>query len=76
MFAAAGESDVEDLRSGLRIVEEQFEEIADAIEQQGVAGLILETAILLHHRRRSVGAGHALVVAAAVASRDSGNGAG
>ena len=60
ILAALGQRDVEARRGDLRIVEEQFEEIAHAVEQQGVAGLFLEAAVLGHHRGWSVGAGHEL----------------
>ena len=61
--AALGQRDVEAGRGDLGIVEEQFEEIAHAIEQQGIAGLVLEAPVLGHHRGRGVGAGHGSVVA-------------
>ncbi len=56
--AALGQRDVEAGGGGLGIVEEQFEEIAHPIEQQGVTGLGLEAVILLHHRGVGVGPGH------------------
>ena len=48
--AAAGQRNIEDLRGGLRIVEEQFEEIAHPVEQQAITSFRLERKILLHHR--------------------------
>ena len=56
--SALGERDVEAGRRRLRIVEEQFEEVAHPVEQQGVARLLLEAVVLGHHRGWSVGAGH------------------
>ena len=60
--AALGQRDVEAGRGGLGVVEEQFEEIAHAIEQQGVAGLVLEALVLRHHRGggRRLGPWHGL----------------
>jgi hypothetical protein len=49
MLAPAGQRDVEHLRRP-RIVEEQLEKIAHAIEQQAIARLGLEREILRHHR--------------------------
>ena len=57
-FAALGERDVEAASGDLRIVEEELEEIAHPVEQQGVAGLGLEPPVLLHHRGRCVGPRH------------------
>ena len=56
-LAPAGQRDVEDGGGAPRIVEEQLEEIAHAIEKQRAFGLTLQRVILLHHR--SVAAGHA-----------------
>ena len=56
--AALGQRDVEAGCGRLGIVEEQFEEIAHPVEQQGVAGLGLQPMVLRHHRGQSVGAGH------------------
>src|SRR5690606_13981320 len=58
VLAAAGERDVEHLAGGLRIVEEQLEEIAHAVEQQAIARLALEREILRHHRRGGGRVGH------------------
>jgi hypothetical protein len=38
MLAARGERDIERRGGGARIVEEQLEEIAHAVEQQAIAG--------------------------------------
>ena len=57
MFAARGERDIEHARRNPRILEEQFEEVAHAVEQQRIAGLALEREILLHHRSGRVGHG-------------------
>ena len=51
MLAALGQHDAERARGGLRIVEEQFVEIAHAIEQQAVRIGRLDLDELLHHRR-------------------------
>ena len=62
ILAALGERDVEAGRGMLRVVEEQLEEIAHPVEQQGVARLGLEAVILRHHRRlfggKVVASGH------------------
>jgi hypothetical protein len=58
ILAAPGERDVEAGRRHLGIVEEQLEEVAHSVEQQGVPRLGLETMILRHHRGLGVGAGH------------------
>ena len=73
-LAALGQSDVEACRGGLGVVEEQFEEIAHPVEQQGVAGLGLEPPVLLHHRSGCVGARHESEVAHSACrhSRESG----
>src|SRR6185369_4564712 len=52
--AALGQGDIQAGRRDLGVVEEQFEEITHPVEQQGVAGLVLEAAILGHHRCRCV----------------------
>src|SRR3546814_11398571 len=44
--------DVERRGSRLRIVEEQLEEVAHAIEEQTIARALLQRPILRHHRRR------------------------
>ena len=44
--------DVEDIGGFARVFEEQFEEIAHAIEQQATASLLLQGKILFHHRGR------------------------
>ena len=49
--AALGQRDVERCRRGAGVVEEQLEEVAHAVEQQGVARLGLEAVVLRHHRR-------------------------
>src|SRR5690349_2105159 len=64
ILSAFGERNVEAGRCRLRILEEQLEEVAHPVEEQGVARLVLETPVLGHHRGRSVGAGHDSVVAA------------
>ena len=56
--AALRQRDVEAGRGNLGVLEEQFEKVAHAIEQQGVAGLFLETLVLRHHRGGCVGSGH------------------
>ena len=71
VLAALGQRDVEAGRCDLRIVEEQFEEVAHAVEEQGVAGLILEAPVLDHHRGWGVGAGHEFVVAGSYRAIDS-----
>jgi hypothetical protein len=53
MLPARGQRDVEARRSLLRVVEEQFEEVAHSVKQQAVGSLGLECEILRHHRRRS-----------------------
>ena len=58
ILAALGQRDVEAGRGDLGVVEEQFEEIAHPIEQQGVGRFVLETAVLDHHRSRGVCASH------------------
>jgi len=68
MLAARGQRDVERRGGRLRIVEEQLEEIAHAIEKQAIAGLVLQRPILRHHRRRGGRGG--------VAVRGSGSGGG
>ena len=50
LLAAAGQGDVEHRAGGFRVVEEQLEEVAHAVEQQAVAGLALEREVLDHHR--------------------------
>ena len=50
MLAARRQGDVERRGGRLRIVEEEFEEIAHAIEQQAIARLRLQRPILRHHR--------------------------
>ena len=57
MFAACGERYIEHARGNPRILEEQFEEVAHAVEQQRIARLALEREILLHHRSGRVGHG-------------------
>ena len=49
-FAPAGQRDVEHAGGDLRIVEEQFEKVAHAVEQQALARLALERVVLFHHR--------------------------
>ena len=58
VLAALGQRDVEAWRGGLGVVEEQFEEVAHPVEQQGIPGLGLEAPVLRHHRGRFVGSGH------------------
>ena len=57
--ASLGQGDVETCGRHLGVVEEQLEEIAHAVEKQGIPGLLLEAAVLGHHRGWGVGAGHA-----------------
>jgi hypothetical protein len=71
VFAAFGKRDVEAGRCGLCIIEEQFEEIAHAVEEQGVASFVLEAPVLDHHRGWGVGAGHESVVAGSYRAIDS-----
>ena len=52
MLASRGQRDVEARSSDLRIVEEKFEKVAHAIEEQAIAGLFLQLQILGHHRGR------------------------
>ncbi len=57
--AALGQSDIEQLRSLLRIFEKQLVEISQPEQQQGVFGqLAFDSAILRHHRRELGVAGH------------------
>ncbi len=69
MFAARGQRDVEHAGGDPGILEEQFEEIAHAVEQQRVACLALEREILLHHR--SGLAGHEAGLAGPLPIRES-----
>ena len=57
MLAARGQRDIEHRAGDLRIVEEQLEEIAHAIEEQAIGRLGLERQILRHHRGGG-GVGH------------------
>ena len=57
-LAAGGEGDVEQFRSALRIVVEEFVEISHAVEKQVVGVLRLDAQVLLHHGR-VLGTGHA-----------------
>ncbi len=52
MFAPTGQRNVERRGRCLRIVEEKFEEIPHAVEEQAVIRLSLERQILRHHGRR------------------------
>ena len=63
-FPALGQRDVEAGGGGLGVVEEQFEEVAHAVEQQCVTSFGLEPLVLLHHRCGCVRARHNQAVAA------------
>ncbi len=52
MLAAARQRDIERFGRRPGVVEEQFEKIAHAVEQQAIGRLVLEREILRHHRRR------------------------
>ena len=52
MLAARGQRDVERGGSSTGIVEEQFEEVAHAVEQQAIGRFGLQRMILRHHRGR------------------------
>ena len=55
MFAPTGQRDVERGRRRLGIIEEEFEEIAHAVEEQAILRLGLERQILRHHGRKGWG---------------------
>ena len=48
-LTASGQRDVEQLRRALRVVEEEFVEIAHPVEEEGVRVVGLDAKILLHH---------------------------
>ena len=52
MLAPAGQRDVERGRRRFGIIEEEFEEIAHAVEEQAILCLGLERQILRHHGRK------------------------
>ena len=57
--AALGQGEVEQLRAGLRVLEEHLVEIAEPEQQQRVLGqFALDAAILRHHRRELGVGGH------------------
>ncbi len=57
MFATAGERNVERRGRHLGVIEEEFEEIAHAVEEQAILRLCLEGEILCHHGGRLGGGG-------------------
>ena len=73
ILAAFGQRDVEARRGDLRIVEEQLEEIAHAVEEQSIASLVLQAPVLDHHGGWGIGAGHPPVPTLVRRSRESGN---
>jgi len=52
MLATAGQRDVQRCRRRLRILEEQFEKVTHAVEEQAILRFRLQRQILRHHGRR------------------------
>ena len=50
MFAARRQCNIENSRRHFGIVEEQFEKISHAVEEQAIGGFRLQGEILCHHR--------------------------
>ena len=51
ILAARGQRDIQRRRCQLGVLVKQLKKIAHPVEQQAIAGLFLQTEILLHHRR-------------------------